>query len=72
MWPKSTCKNCDKRSIGCHTTCKEYIEFREELDKIKAIKDETYRGTYNSFIFGKMSKHYYPKPTKNLSDTRSD
>ena len=32
------CKDCEKRTLGCHSTCEEYIriskERREMLDKI--------------------------------------
>lgn len=33
-----TCKSCDKRSIGCHTTCKAYIAERKALDEINSNK----------------------------------
>ena len=32
------CKDCEKRTLGCHSTCEEYIRFsterREMLDKM--------------------------------------
>ena len=27
------CLNCDKRHVGCHSECKEYIEQRKAHDK---------------------------------------
>ena len=30
----SPCMNCSKRVIGCHSTCKEYTEFRKDCDKM--------------------------------------
>lgn len=27
MYVKNPCKDCDKREIGCHSNCKEYLEF---------------------------------------------
>jgi len=27
---KNTCKGCDKRHAMCHSTCEEYLKFREE------------------------------------------
>jgi hypothetical protein len=36
------CKNCEKRYIGCHSTCDEYITYRaakdEENEKIRKLK----------------------------------
>lgn len=26
------CLNCKDRSVGCHSTCDKYINFRKELD----------------------------------------
>lgn len=28
------CKNCTERHIGCHSTCEDYKNFRNELDKM--------------------------------------
>ena len=25
------CKDCDKRSVGCHATCSEYADFKKRL-----------------------------------------
>lgn len=30
------CKGCDKREVGCHAVCKEYIAFRKAKDKLNA------------------------------------
>ena len=30
-----TCKNCDKRHIGCHSDCEDYAEQRRVLDEIR-------------------------------------
>ena len=32
---KSPCKNCDKRQVGCHSSCEEYIAFKKYLDEVK-------------------------------------
>lgn len=32
----SPCVNCKERSIGCHSTCKDYIGWRKLLDDKKA------------------------------------
>ena len=29
------CKGCDKRYVGCHAKCENYIKFRKELTKRK-------------------------------------
>ena len=34
--PESTCINCTKRVLGCHTDCVEYAEYKEKLAIYKA------------------------------------
>ncbi len=29
----ATCKDCDRRTIGCHAHCPDYKEFRRQLDE---------------------------------------
>lgn len=31
------CKNCNKRKIGCHSVCKEYIAEKEQIDRRNEI-----------------------------------
>lgn len=49
---KVPCKGCDKREIGCHSTCKDYISFKEEAEalreKIKFEKAKSYGSSYFS------------------------
>ena len=35
------CKNCQKRFVGCHNQCLEYIDWRQQLDVLKQQKDES-------------------------------
>ena len=41
----SPCKNCTDRCIGCHTTCGDYAEYKQELERrrteVKAVNDIT-------------------------------
>ena len=46
-----TCKNCEKRYLGCHSNCEEYKSFvkaREEIrrarDSEHLMSDVTYQG----------------------------
>jgi len=32
----SPCKGCTKRSVGCHTACKEYAEYKDTLEANRA------------------------------------
>ena len=27
------CKECEKRCVGCHSSCEEYLEWRKQWDK---------------------------------------
>lgn len=35
------CKDCKKRSIHCHSQCKDYIEWQDEWTKVKEIMRES-------------------------------
>ena len=35
------CRGCEKRKVGCHANCKDYKDYRSELDKIKQSKKRT-------------------------------
>ncbi len=46
---KNPCYNCQKRVVGCHSTCDDYKSFREEKDKLKQkIKKEQFADAYIS------------------------
>ena len=32
---KAPCKNCDKREIGCHSSCRDYISYKEKADALR-------------------------------------
>lgn len=34
----NSCKDCNKRTVGCHATCESYKKERADLDKINAEK----------------------------------
>lgn len=40
---QATCKDCKRRHIGCHETCKDYIAFRKALDKFNKERYEKLR-----------------------------
>lgn len=48
----SPCKECCARRIGCHNTCKDYIHYREKLDKLIAQRAQ------ESSIIGCMISNY--------------
>lgn len=35
---KVPCKDCDKRSVGCHSTCEKYIAFTKAREQGKKQK----------------------------------
>lgn len=37
MANKGPCKGCEIRHVGCHAICKDYIEWKEELDELNAV-----------------------------------
>jgi hypothetical protein len=38
----SCCKNCEKRTYKCHSTCESYIAFDRERKRILAEKHKNY------------------------------
>lgn len=51
---KAPCRNCDKRKVGCHSTCPDYISY----DKQNQInRDERYkRLTKDLIMFPRNAK----------------
>lgn len=33
-----SCLNCEKRRVGCHSSCEEYAEFKRHFSEQKEIK----------------------------------
>lgn len=40
---KTACFNCTERTLGCHSTCQKYADYRLVIDKIAAKKEELYQ-----------------------------
>jgi hypothetical protein len=38
LWPKSNCKGCERREVGCHIDCPDYIRFRKEVDELNEAR----------------------------------
>lgn len=38
MKQEAPCKGCTKREVGCHSTCPDYISFKNENDKMNELK----------------------------------
>ena len=67
MSSATPCKDCDKRYVGCHSTCEDYISFAKKKKKENdAIKAERYK-------YSTMSWSYSPnkKYTKMLNTNRN-
>lgn len=43
------CKGCEKRQVGCHATCEDYLEFHAERVKICAEQQKQKKKT-NAFM----------------------
>ena len=35
---KMSCLNCEKRHVGCHSSCEEYAEFKKNFMEQKEVK----------------------------------
>lgn len=46
---QSPCKECERRCVGCHSTCKEYLDFRQAVDKESALIQYERRLRYQQY-----------------------
>ena len=48
---KTHCKGCEKRYVGCHASCEEYLEARRKGDELKEkmLREKHKRNDINSF-----------------------
>ena len=49
------CKDCQKRQIGCHATCEEYITSKQERDRLMAQERQDKQGFIESWEMRKES-----------------
>lgn len=52
--PKAVCKDCKKRSPGCHSNCQDYISFKEAL---KEYNDEMKKEADNNALYWNYKKN---------------
>lgn len=47
---KGPCKNCERRKLGCHTICPDYIKYRKSIDdaSLKRREVDQYAGWFCS------------------------
>lgn len=55
------CKNCDKRSVNCHSSCKDYLKAKEAAEKERehASKErltKNYTNPYWNVVYGRRRK----------------
>ena len=48
--PAGPCKDCDKHSAECHSTCERYAEWKAELDEYKRWKYEVEHPEIRAYI----------------------
>ncbi len=70
MDEQAPCYKCtDRRSIGCHSTCEDYIEWKANQDKEKLrVRNATALANlhtdYTIANFERMKRNNYRKPRK--------
>ena len=47
------CLNCEKRHVGCHSSCEEYAEFKRNFSEKKEIsrKQKEHQNIVNDYVF---------------------
>lgn len=61
----SPCHRCNMRFLGCHSKCKDYKEYRDELARRSELKrkaDDEY--AFNIAIQMNIQRYYYRKSSK--------
>lgn len=58
---KAPCLNCPNRMINCHSTCKSYIDYKNENEKIREEKHKINQLTQDWYglkeqVFKKINK----------------
>lgn len=55
------CMNCNKRSVGCHSDCPEYLEYKKQCEKRKQLKlsDSNYNAYMNSVMLNNIKKKHH-------------
>ena len=65
---KSPCKDCFERTVGCHSTCENYISFKKEWDarqeQIRDTKKKEYAYWLSKHERNKISSKFITKTEK--------
>ena len=46
MMSGGPCFQCTERELGCHATCQRYIEFTEECERVRKVRQDNMKNTY--------------------------
>lgn len=52
----SPCKDCERRAVGCHSTCPDYAEYKNKLDHkndaaaVRRVRDDAVIGYYKDQV----------------------
>lgn len=53
---KNQCLDCKDRHVGCHSTCKKYIEFRAQCDK--DLEERSKRNKLEAALYDLQDSRY--------------
>jgi len=51
------CRNCSKRVLGCHSNCKDYIDWKKNIDAVNEKRRSIERSKYYGKKYYKESVH---------------
>ena len=54
---KGPCKDCERRSVGCHATCEDYNFYRKHVDDARAKRLEQITNKYDKYLYRDVYKH---------------
>ena len=38
-FPNAPCKDCDRRTMTCHMVCREYLNYKKEMEAFNAVRN---------------------------------
>ena len=65
---KPPCKDCEFRTIGCHSNCEQYKTFRAKMDKFRAAADEHFRREDMLFFVERPQSRHWGSAKRKKND----
>ena len=55
------CMGCERRAVGCHSGCADYLDYKARLRNAKREANEIYGGEISAEVYAAQSKRRFMK-----------